>query len=103
MATSDENSKIEGRKMGLHNVIRSEANKVKADQVGVSSHKTYKSKLSSSSQQVGEGKYKTSNVSRFVEEADDGDFVAFSADYRAPRHHPPKNNWPILILLSMEL
>lgn len=23
---------------------------------------------------------------------DDKEFVAFNADYRAPRHHPPKNN-----------
>ncbi|KAK9188557.1 hypothetical protein WN944_019961 [Citrus x changshan-huyou] len=26
------------------------------------------------------------------EDGDDKEFVAFSADYRAPRHHPPKNN-----------
>lgn len=26
------------------------------------------------------------------EKSDDGGFVAFNADYHAPRHHPPKNN-----------
>lgn len=29
--------------------------------------------------------------SRMSDEVDKG-FVAFSADYHAPRHHPPKNN-----------
>lgn len=32
------------------------------------------------------------NVRKFSEEVDEKEFVAFNADYRAPRHHPPKNN-----------
>ena len=27
-----------------------------------------------------------------VDEVDESGFVAFNADYHAPRHHPPKNN-----------
>lgn len=29
---------------------------------------------------------------KISEDGDDKEFVAFNADYRAPRHHPPKNN-----------
>lgn len=29
---------------------------------------------------------------QFSKEMDQKEFVAFNADYRAPRHHPPKNN-----------
>ncbi|XP_022727376.1 root meristem growth factor 3-like [Durio zibethinus] len=31
-------------------------------------------------------------VSHFSNGVDESGFVAFNADYHAPRHHPPKNN-----------
>ncbi|XP_021293322.1 root meristem growth factor 3-like [Herrania umbratica] len=31
-------------------------------------------------------------VSHSSDEVDESGFVAFNADYHAPRHHPPKNN-----------
>lgn len=39
-----------------------------------------------------------SRVGHFPEDSeahgiDSTGFVAFNADYHAPRHHPPKNNW----------
>ncbi|XP_057726215.1 protein GOLVEN 5-like [Arachis stenosperma] len=37
-------------------------------------------------------KKKRSLRSRLGGEIVDGEFVAFTADYHSPRHHPPKNN-----------
>lgn len=88
------NNKIRGRKMGANIVKRPD---IKGDIEGTS-------KMSSANQVTGKDGAKGNkgvmnvgnkrNVGQFSEEVNDhkAGFVAFNADYHAPRHHPPKNN-----------
>ena len=77
------NSRVGGRKGSLHNVVG--LAKVKP-QGG-------KKKMTNGVQKLNSKQATSSAAARISAKIDEAaGFVAFNADYRAPRHHPPKNN-----------
>lgn len=100
-ATTYTNKKIKGRKIAMGNHIVNQDQKKEQGAVAVAGTTSN----ISSSNQVG-GKYegekgkngssveRKQNFYRSSEQIDEeaAGFVAFNADYREPRHHPPKNN-----------
>ena len=100
-STTERNGIIGGRKMALRKATR--LHKVQAQ--GVSLRNDSKKVLAGSNNRVEDkfgGKNKSlsdqkvnckQTVGRFSAEIEKtAGFVAFNADYGAPRHHPPKNN-----------
>ncbi|KAM6548278.1 hypothetical protein CsatB_019954 [Cannabis sativa] len=89
--------RVGGRKVSLHKVV-SLAKVIKPEKQGGSDQ--VEGKLGSSKQNITNGVQKLNSkqanssvaghYSAKINEA--AGFVAFNADYRAPRHHPPKNN-----------
>lgn len=88
-----------GRKMALHKVMRL-ANVQAQGAIGsnlkdsTGSNNQVEEKMFCRKKKRGDKKKaKCNQTVRFSAEIDEAaGFVAFSADYRAPRHHPPKNN-----------
>ncbi|KAJ0038437.1 hypothetical protein Pint_23432 [Pistacia integerrima] len=90
-STGANDQRLGGRRMGSVVQVR-KAKKVKES--GVSGETSQ-----FAAGEVEDQRKKMSNVAckqrvghQFSKEADQKEFVAFNADYRAPRHHPPKNN-----------
>ncbi|XAR65328.1 hypothetical protein NMG60_11009413 [Bertholletia excelsa] len=81
------NNKYWGRKaMMIKDIKKLQRMKVKDTSSGTST-----SKITSNYSSLEHEKEKDKNVHQ-SEEVDAQGFVAFNADYRGPRHHPPKNN-----------
>ncbi|KAJ0095467.1 hypothetical protein Patl1_16620 [Pistacia atlantica] len=90
-STDANDQRLGGRRMGSAFQVR------KAKKVKVSGVSGETSQFAAGG--VEDQRKKMSNVAckqrvghQFSKEGDQKEFVAFNADYRAPRHHPPKNN-----------
>ncbi|PON76749.1 hypothetical protein TorRG33x02_241880 [Trema orientale] len=87
---------VGGRKMALHKVMR--LAKVKPQGATKGSNQVEgkfgsKQKMTYGGQKVNSKESKETTAGHFSAKIDEAaGFVAFNADYRAPRHHPPKNN-----------
>ena len=86
-------NRVGGRKMALDKVMRRakvipQGISAGSNQVEVKFGSTQK--MTYRGQKVNSKPTSTSHFSAKIDEA--AGFVAFNADYRAPRHHPPKNN-----------
>ncbi|XP_042978452.1 uncharacterized protein LOC122309149 [Carya illinoinensis] len=107
-ATACTNKKIKGRKMQAamgNNIVKQGQKKEHGAVAGrrttsnISSSNQVDGKYEADHEEAGKNgstshvEHERQNVYRSSEQIDEAaGFVAFNADYHAPRHHPPKNN-----------
>ncbi|KAL5759301.1 hypothetical protein ACOSP7_017826 [Xanthoceras sorbifolium] len=83
---------VGGRKLSPIFKVR-KPEKFKESSAAISTTATHKFAGKCAGKDMSNASYcKTSVNHHFSQDVDDKGFVAFNADYHAPRHHPPKNN-----------